>query len=86
MIYLVPVVVFPVVLVLMLGVYWLATREPELVPGPRFVPVLPEPYGPFPVDTGPLLIVSEALAANDALEREVKAMVREAYRKIGPVR
>jgi hypothetical protein len=42
-------------------------------------------YGPFPVDTGPLLIVGDALAANDALEREVKAMIRAAEREIGPV-
>lgn len=43
----------------------------------------PPAYGPFPADTGPLLIISEAMAANDALEREIQAMIEAAERIIG---
>jgi hypothetical protein len=47
--------------------------DPEPPPG--------EPgYGPFPVDTGPLLILGEHAAALAAHEREVAAMIREAER------
>ena len=47
--------------------------DPEPLPG--------EPgYGPFPVDTGPLLILGEHAAALAAHEREVAAMIREAER------
>ena len=47
--------------------------DPEPPPG--------EPgYGPFPVDTGPLLILGEHAAALAAHEREVQAMIREAER------
>lgn len=45
---------------------------------------LAESHDPFAM-TGPLLILSEKAAAIDAHEREVQAMIREAYRKIGPV-
>jgi hypothetical protein len=83
--FLVPLVVFPVALILMLGAGWLTGRDPEQPAPRRFMAELAEPYGPFPVDTGPLLLVSEALAANDALEREVRAMIRAAERKIGPI-
>ena len=41
-------------------------------------------YGPFPVDTGPLLILSDKTAANAALEREIRAMGDEAEGKIPP--
>ena len=37
-------------------------------------------YGPFPVDTGPLLILSDKAAANAALERDVAAMIAESWR------
>jgi hypothetical protein len=40
----------------------------------------PPSYGRFPVDTGPLLILSEKEAALAAHEREVAAMIREAER------
>jgi hypothetical protein len=41
--------------------------------------------GPFPVDTGPLLLLGEKAAALPALEREVRAMIEAAEREIGPV-
>lgn len=40
-------------------------------------------YGPFPADTGPLLIPGRVAAAGDDLEREVARLIREAERKIG---
>jgi hypothetical protein len=157
MIYVVPLLVFPVALFLMLGAGWLTGREPRIplarltdpapmpgelgwrgrcgiactdcvdtdyglacradLGGSCVIPASLYPFvvahrlglelgwcgrcghchgqegcpprdlaGPFPVDTGPLLIVGEALAANAALEREVRAMIRAAERKIGPVR
>ena len=52
--------------------------------GPGFE--LQASYGPFPVDTGPLLLLSESMAALDAHEREVRAMMDAADRQIGPVR
>jgi hypothetical protein len=148
MIYVVPLVVFPVALALMLGAWRLTGRKPRIplerladpapLPGESLVRVAtsstvfhsddlrykalvgelpglhewhdhaplkwadegvagcpaceqhwecppPAQYGPFPVDTGPLLIISEALAANDALEREVRGLIRAAERKIGEV-
>jgi hypothetical protein len=92
MIYVVPLVVLLGSLVVMLGVAWWQGREPRIPLG-RLADPAPLPgelareaaYGPFPADTGPLLIISEALAANDALEREVKGLIRAAERKIGPV-
>lgn len=36
-------------------------------------------------NTGPLILLSEAMAAVDAHEREVRGMIAEAERKIGPV-
>jgi type II secretory pathway pseudopilin PulG len=45
------------------------------------VPPLPS-AGRFPVDTAPLLILSESAAAVAALDREVAAMVRDAERQI----
>ena len=42
-------------------------------------------YGPFPADTGPLLLWGEKASANDALAREVRWMIEEAHRRIGPV-
>lgn len=41
-------------------------------------------YGPFPADTGPLLILSEKMAANVALEREIRQRCVEAEAKIPP--
>lgn len=40
-----------------------------------------DPYGPHP-DTGPLLILSEKMAANDALEREIRERIRQAEQRI----
>ena len=45
------------------------------------VPPLPS-AGRFPVDTAPLLILSESAASVASLEREVAAMVRDAERRI----
>ena len=45
------------------------------------VPPLPS-AGRFPVDTAPLLILSESAASVAALDREVAAMVRDAERQI----
>jgi hypothetical protein len=39
------------------------------------------PYGPFPADTAPLLILSEQAAALVALEHEVTEMILEAEQK-----
>jgi hypothetical protein len=39
---------------------------------------LVESYGPFPVDTGPLLILSESAASADGIGREVDAMCARA--------
>jgi mono/diheme cytochrome c family protein len=41
--------------------------------------------GPFPVDTGPMLLLGEKAAALVAHEREVRAMIVAAEREIGPV-
>lgn len=41
-------------------------------------------YGPFPVDTSPLLILSEKDAANAALAREIPRLCAEAEAKIPP--
>jgi hypothetical protein len=51
--------------------------NPEPMPG--------EQLAAFPVDTGPLLLLSEKAAANDALEIEIAAMSDAAEREIGPV-
>ena len=47
---------------------------------------LPSELRPFPVDTGPLLLVSEAMAAAMAITREVEEMTRAAERKARPWR
>jgi hypothetical protein len=39
------------------------------------------PYGPFPADTAPLLLLSESAAALVALEREITQMIADAERK-----
>ena len=38
----------------------------------------PPSYGQFPVDTGPLLIMSELSSAGDAIGRDVRRSAREA--------
>jgi len=74
-------------LVLPLAVAWWIDpdREPPRVPLDRLADPAPLPwetwYGPFPVDTAPLLILSESAAALVALEREVAQMVADAERK-----
>jgi type II secretory pathway pseudopilin PulG len=42
----------------------------------------PPSYGPFPADTGPLLLLGEEAASLAALEREVHVMVAAAERQI----
>lgn len=43
-------------------------------------------YGPFPVDTAPLLFLSEALAAYEAHEREIRAMCDAADQRVRRLR
>ena len=87
MIYIVPLVVAVVFLAACAVFCWL-TRE-ERVPLARLADPAPMPgdaaYGPFPVDTAPLLLLSESMAAVVALEREVREMCVAADRLIGPV-
>lgn len=94
MIYLVFFGVFLTTLAAMLLTPWLAGRRAG-VPLARLADPAPLPgelvliesvYGAFPVDTEPLLLLSDAAAANAQLEREVQEMIRKAERKIGPVR
>lgn len=56
----------------------------EYLPGPPFAGAVDCGYEL--VDTGPLLLLSDKMAANAALEREIKAMAAEAERRIGPIR
>jgi hypothetical protein len=80
-------VIFLAALVAMLAVAWWTGREPS-VPLARLADPAPlpwEPPAPWPVDTGPLLIMSEQMAANAALAREVEWLIRESYERIGPV-
>lgn len=58
---------------------------PWLEPEPFDLPdMLAAVYGPWPVDTGPLLILSDKAAANAALEREIRQRCAEAEAKIPP--
>ena len=74
-----------VILVTSLGLMgaaaWYMTR-PETVPVARLADPEPLPgeggYGPFPVDDGRLLLLSEAAAAVEAHGREVDAMIARA--------
>jgi len=74
-------------LVLPLAVAWWIDpdRDPPRGPLDRLADPAPPPwetwYGPFHVDTAPLLILSESAAALVALEREVTQMVADAERK-----
>lgn len=84
--------IFGVGLGAMLMVAWM-TGRPGPAPRPARVPLarladprpLPGELSPFP-ETGPLLIWSERMAANDAIGREVDEMIRAAERKARPWR
>ena len=89
-------VIFLTFVIVPLGVAWWMGRG-ERIPLARLADPAPLPgelpragflqisqYGPFPVDTGPLLILSDKTAANAALEREIRAMGDEAEGKIPP--
>jgi hypothetical protein len=83
-------VIFLAGLVGMLGAAWWTGREPR-IPIDRLADPAPLPgeqavYGPFPVDTGPLLIVSDSMAAIDRHTREVEELCRLAEERIGRLR
>jgi hypothetical protein len=78
--------------VILLTAAWWTGREPR-IPLARLADPTPLPgerasergYGPWPVDTGPLLIVSETTATGVALEREIRQRCAEAERLFGRV-
>ena len=87
-IYVAALVIFLTAAVTMLGTaLWLGRKMPDdTEPAYQAIP-RPQPLsvaGLFPVDTGPLLILSEKNAANAQLEREIKAMVQAAEAAIPP--
>lgn len=76
--------IFAGALALMLGVAFLLDRgNRELARISLLGALEAAELAPFPAE--PPLLVSETLAAVEAHEREVREMIRQAERKIGPV-
>ena len=85
------VVTFLTSVVLILGAAWLTGRSEDRAESrvDRLADPVPMPGelsvgGLFPVDTGPLFIMSEHAAALADLEREVKQRIADAEERIPP--